>query len=427
MHQPMVTMQDPENFQRATSRLLDRIALPENRTTVRRYVRDRQVLGLKLGTILSDLNGVVGFCIHLGATKRLEDVVRDDILDYLTTASRQRMWRNADKSGKETITQKVIPLSPSTLGHRKIVLRAFFKWLRGTEDYPPEVRNLGPRPKDPDRVVASRLINDKDLKNLLLAQPTARGRAILAVLYETGFRAQEFCSLNINSVRFEGQVAYIRLPKGANGLKTGAREAFIIDSIRYLQQWLEEHPTPAQPDAPLFVSMSGRKPRARFTNGSLYTFCIIAGKRARLPMSTNPHLFRHSAATEKASLGWNETQLRHYFGWTKDSDMPSRYVHLAAKDCERMELARRGLLTTKDEPQPALRPIICKKCYTTNQPTAAFCENCQLPVSPAAVEVARHSQLEAFREEMARLVTEQVKRLTTATELGVLPPGQAAN
>jgi integrase/recombinase XerD len=52
-------------------------------------------------------------------------------------------------------------------------------------------------------------------------------------------------------------------------------------------------------------------------------------KIAKLPKELHPHLFRHTAATERARLGWNEAQMRAYFGWSKSTDMPSRYVHLA--------------------------------------------------------------------------------------------------
>lgn len=50
------------------------------------------------------------------------------------------------------------------------------------------------------------------------------------------------------------------------------------------------------------------------------------------PRPLRAHDFWHTCATRKARLGWNESQLRRYFGWSPGSDMPSRYVHLALGD-----------------------------------------------------------------------------------------------
>jgi integrase len=409
-------MADPTEFQRIADRLIRRIPSPSNQDIIRRYVRERRVKGLKLGTILSDLNALVSFAIAMGPKCLDKDVGRAEILDHLMEARRLRIWRNGSRTGQDTITEKVIPLKPSTLHHHKIVLRAFYKWLRGTDVYPPEVANLGPKPREMDTIVADHLIDEDDLKLMLEAQPDARGRAILAVLYETGLRAQEFCSLNVASARFDGPVGYLRLPKGAVGLKTGAREVFIIDSVPYLQAWLTDHPFARQDDAPLFVSMSRRRPKARFTNGALYMFCIRAGKAAKLRMDTNPHLFRHSAATEKARLNWNESQMRQYFGWSRSSDMPTRYIHFATNTCEQMELARRGMLDQQEKPQPALRPLLCQHCRSANLPSAAFCEKCMMPISPEAIAEGRKRQLAALADDMALMVQANVARLLAERE-----------
>ena len=56
-------------------------------------------------------------------------------------------------------------------------------------------------------------------------------------------------------------------------------------------------------------------------------------KRAGL-RHMNPHLFRHTRATRAATQGWNEPQMRAYFGWGPGSEMPSHYIHLSARNME---------------------------------------------------------------------------------------------
>lgn len=367
-------------------------------------------MGRKDGTVLSDVNALVSFCDFLGSKNMDTEVTRDHVLDYVTIGHRVRMWRNADRSGQDTITTRTIPLKASTLGMRKTVLKAFYRWLRQTDDYPPEVAKIGGRVKDQDTVVADRLIGEGDIRRMIAAQPDARGRAMLAVLYETGLREQELCALNLSSVEFVDKWGHITIPKGAPGLKTGSRRVLIIDSVRYLHAWMEEHPFRNDPGKPLFLSMSRRRPQVRFSPNAVYVFCVRAGRKGLTKMRTNPHLFRHSAATEKARLGWNEAQMRHYFGWTRNSDMPARYVHLASQDYEKMELSRRHLLTDGSRPEPALRPIKCKPCGASNSPTANYCEQCRLPISPEAAENQRQRQLDDMKEWMAQQVQTALKQ-----------------
>jgi hypothetical protein len=70
----------------------------------------------------------------------------------------------------------------------------------------------------------------------------------------------------------------------------------------------------------------------------------------------NPHLLRHTRATEAARSGWNEEQMRKFFGWAPGSPMPSTYTHLTAEDMRERVLKDRGGSGPKQEPRPAPPP-----------------------------------------------------------------------
>ena len=395
-------------------RILGTISRDVNRATVRRYLEERQANGIKAPTLANEANTLRGFCQHLGDLA-LEDVKREHIVAYCNVASRMRQWRSHRRDGQDTVVARQVTLKGSTLANRKVILKSFYKWLRGSDDYPPEVRGLRTTRPSEGFLITDELVARTDLHALLQAHPEAQTKAILAVLYDGGFRAGELCALNVGNVTFDEYGAVIMLPKGASGLKTGARRVRVFESVPYLHAWYELHPRKAEPKASLFYSNSYRAPGARMTDSALWTLCVKAGEAAKLKIHTNPHLFRHSCATEKARLGWTEGQMRAYFGWSRSSTMPSYYVHLAGKDYEDMELERRGLLQTEVRRRPALAGVTCRVCNRENLATAMFCSECRNPISPEAeAELRRRRQEEATQE-----VEAAVRRILG----GKIPPG----
>lgn len=395
--------------------ILDTIPNAANRATVLRYLSERQANSIKVPSLANEANALRGFCQYLGERK-LEDVQREHVVGFCNQATRVRIWRSRRRDGKETVIERPVKLKESTLANRKVILKSFFKWLRGTEDeYPPEVRGLKTTRPDEGSLLTDELVTRTDLRALLQAHPDPQDKAIIAVLFDGGLRAGELCALNVGNVRFDEYGAVIMLPKGASGLKTGARRIRLFESVPYLHAWFELHPKKDNPKAALFHSNSYRAPGARMTNSALWTFCVNAGETANLKIHTNPHLFRHSCATEKARLGWTESQMRAYFGWSRSSAMPSYYVHLAGKDYEEMELERRGLLRTEEHRRPALAGVSCRVCGHENLATAMFCQECRNPVSPEAEAVIQQRRKQEMHDEIMATVQEILR--------GQIPPG----
>lgn len=410
---------------RALERVLSSIPTEENRGVVRTYLQERRANGIRMGTLGIDANALRGFCLFLGE-KPLKDVTRADVVAYVNEARSLRNWRSVRNDGEDTLTHREVSLSPSTLNKRKEALKPFFRWLRGTDEYPPEVKNLKSRNGNGDAIPTDALLTPEEMKALLQAHPSPRDKALLAVLAESGLRASELCSLNVGSVTFDAHGAVLTLPKQAPGLKTGARRVRLYDGWQYLQTWFESHPEKANHSAPLFYSLSHRAPGARLTPNALWQFTQRAAKAAKLGKDVHPHLFRHTAATEKARLGWTEGMLRAYFGWSRSSDMPSRYVHLAGLDYEELELERRGLKEKGDRGKPALSPLVCKVCKAQNLPTAMFCSGCRHPVSPQAEAELEKRRADELKEAAARLFAAQFKDQIAAEVRRLAGPGAKA-
>ncbi|MCA1812126.1 MAG: hypothetical protein LC623_08980, partial [Halobacteriales archaeon] len=157
-----------DNWPDRQAMLLATIANPENRETTRRYLDERRAGNMKPGTLYNEGNAIRGFCEFLG-DKRLEDVTKADVTAYVLDARRIRIWRNRNGAGVEKITRREVRLGPATLAQRKVVIKCFYKWLRGGDDYPPEVRWLKTKRREEDQLPVDALVTPDDLARLLQA------------------------------------------------------------------------------------------------------------------------------------------------------------------------------------------------------------------------------------------------------------------
>ena len=126
----------------------------------------------------------------------------------------------------------------------------------------------------------------------------ARNRAMIMVLWRTGFRCAEMLSLDYPcDVHREerGITIRTRFPKGCNRLKNPARPRAAglgVKATAILDEWLKyrglEH-------GPLFVTRTGK----RVLTSYLRQLMPELGKRAGIPGEVNhPHALRHTFAAE---------------------------------------------------------------------------------------------------------------------------------
>lgn len=123
-------------------------------------------------------------------------------------------------------------------------------------------------------------------------------------------------------------------------------------------------------------------------------------RRAGIKKKLSCHDFRHTAVTEKARQGWTEAEMRAYFGWKRDSPMPSRYTHLSGRDMDDKMLERYGKKERDPASERALKPRECPACGAENAPTNMFCKPCSHPLSPMAEEKIQKRRVEDLMDAM---------------------------
>lgn len=167
------------------------------------------------------------------------------------------------------------------------------------------------------------VITFEEFKALMMEASHTRVKAFLTVLLESACRKGEILGLRVRDVVVYDRHMELRV-KG----KTGFRVAPLVHSVRYLDAWLEAHPDP-RPGAPLFATTfkgEVRRMEEHTPNRLLNDLCDRAGIRR-----IYPHMLRHTRLTELARKGLGEYQLKSFAGWTPDSRMAARYIHLSGR------------------------------------------------------------------------------------------------
>ena len=211
------------------------------------------------------------------------------------------------------------------------------------------------------------MIQPEEIRNVIFCCLTIRDKAFLSLLYETGARIGEILNMKIKDFKPNERYAKVRLFG-----KTGERLVTIVFSVGYINQYLEKHPFKNDLDSYLWLSEGS----CRNKQPLLYIGAIKIIKRAFLNSGLkkryNPHIFRHSRATELAPH-LTEVQMSLYFGWVLGTRQVRNYVHASGKEVDESILRLNGIEPkTKEEEQ---KITLCHRCGLSNK-GSNFCKGC---------------------------------------------------
>ncbi len=298
----------------------------------------------------------------------------------------------------------------------KVLLRKFFKWLRGKDELPREVSWISLKQKNNNHRLPEELLTEQEVKEMINVAEKARDKALIAVLYESGCRISELLNLKIKNITFDTYGAKITVSG-----KTGSRRIRIIFSVPYLQDWLNKHSQKDDIGSYVFVKRTNEKVEV-FSYNRVVAILKGLAKKANIKKKINPHNFRHSRATYLANH-LTEAQLKSYFGWTQSSKMAATYVHLSGRDVDKAVLKVYGIKNNENEKEESiLIPIECVRCKQINEATNRFCKRCGLTLdektrSEVIQEEMKRNQADELMEELVKdkdvlkLLIEKIKGL----------------
>lgn len=292
-------------------------------------------------------------------------------------------WSKKDfnRCKKNDIVELVAELEKGKYAHStkqemKMTLRKFFKWLRGSEEYPEEVKWLKCHRTLSNSKLPEELLTEDDIKLLINTADNPRDKALIAVLYESGCRIGELLSLRIKHVNTNKYGAHLIV----NG-KTGMRRVMIITSVPYLMEWINKHPQKDNPDAPLWILENKMK---ELNHSDIQRILRRLRKMSGIKKRNNAHNFRHSRATFLANL-LPDAILKEVFGWAQSSKMASVYIHISGKNVDDALLKINGIDIEKCKEENKFSPKICIRCNESNPPTNKFCSRCNMPLDKAGL------------------------------------------
>ena len=376
------------NYERILSRELSKIKEdPFNAEILFKYYRSRVAEGLSLARIIKCLNTLR--LISKSLVKPFVEATKEDIENFIVKIEERSFsqWTKQDY---------------------KIILKKFYKWLRDSENYPPEVRWIRVSRNIPSKLQKKDLLTLEEIQKIADCTTNIRDRAFIWVYFESMRRLGEILSLKIGNVEFDDLGARLAIYG-----KMGRADARVITSTTFLASWLNIHPLKENPDAPVWVTLNRKGKYKQLTYGTVRSMLKDCAQRAGIKKRVWLYLIRHSRITP-ASKVLSYSLLCSTAGWKQGSRMPSVYVHLAGEDVDEAQCILNGI-TNFEKKDELLRPKICKKCDTKNSSDSKFCNKCGFPLD---YETA--VKMDEVRTKLDRLLdklTEDPQKLNKLLEL----------
>ena len=395
---------DYESIMKGINRQLQIELSPANVELISQYDMEMVRQSIAIATRQKHLRTLLG--LSRLYKKDWKEISKNDI-DKLVY---EIMQRYSDKSGKE---------SNYSYDHKKI-LKIFIRWMKlGSREFievgdPPETAQVRMK-KVKDKIIREDLLTDNDLSRLLFAcGENTRDRALIDCHYEGGTRPGEILSLLIKHVKFDQYGATLHVDG-----KTGPRTVRLIKSTPSLASWLSNHPFKDDPNSPVWINLNKNQYGEQLNYPAARAMVARRAKIAHLEKRVNLNMFRHSEATNSAKF-MTESQLRKRHGWSPESKMPAKYVHLINADVDDAIFKHLGI--KKEEEEITNMPQKCHICDMPNSPDAKMCTKCGKPLDiESATEFDEkiektQKMMENYDEKLAK-VTDVLDRATAVFKI----------
>jgi site-specific recombinase XerD len=255
--------------------------------------------------------------LNFSNVKKADEITEDLVREF-------RLWLNRQSTGNNRATGET--LSKKTQNYYLIALRAFLKFLarRGVKSLAPERIELA---KVAERSLD--IITREELERLLLAPSgedlkSLRDRAILRLLFSTGLRVSELCSLSVDVDLSHGEFSI----RGKGGK---VRVVFVSDEAKSaVKAYLSRR---KDLNNALFVQVgkevNSREP-APLSRRSIERIVKSYAIRAGIGKKVTPHTVRHVFATDLLSNGADLRSVQMLLGHSNISTTQI-YTHITDK------------------------------------------------------------------------------------------------
>ncbi len=246
-----------------------------------------------------------------------------------------------------------------------------------SRDYDP-----GPNPSDMLRW-------EEDVLPMIEETRNSRDAALIATAWNLGARPFEFQEIRVGDVTDSAHGLQVTVDG-----KKGQRSPTLITAVPYLQRWLSDHPAPNTGSAPLWSKLSSPKP---ISDRMFRKILEQAAERACITRPVTLSNFRKSCASYLASQNVNQANIEAHMGWTRGSQVCSRYVAVFQEESER-QIAKAFGADVEEPETDDIAPVTCPRCQQetpSDRPMCMWCHQALTPEGAAEVRNQRKRHVEA--------------------------------
>ena len=209
---------------------------------------------------------------------------------------------------------------PITAATRWRGLKVFLRWCVSEELLPLDPTSKVKTPKQPQD--KKQALSERELADLYRAATSARDRAILALMIDTGLRSREVRELRPQDVDLLGRRVTVTRGKGGKSRVVPLSP----EAVKVVRRWMQQR----EAEAPvLFYAVKGDRFGEPLQQGGLNRILKRLGDKAGVKV--HAHLLRHSFARSFIAADGNVAALQALLGHSS-LDMTARYVRLNFSD-----------------------------------------------------------------------------------------------
>ena len=263
--------------------------------------------------------------------KRFFDWLEDNHLSEITPhqLTADHIWQYRVFLSRQYLSEKKQPLKKTTQNYYLIAVRSLLNYFAEKDilSLPSEKVKLA---KDKE-IKPVRFLTLEQIEKLLSVIKTStsqglRDRAILEALFSTGMRISELVALNREQIKFKSEKQELEVVIVGKGNRP--RPIYFSERSQY---WLKEYLSARKDkEKALFVQLRGKTTPNRLSPRSIQKmikkYVIMSG----LPLTTTPHVMRHSFATDLLSKGVDLRTIQEFLGH-KNISATQIYTHVTSK------------------------------------------------------------------------------------------------
>jgi site-specific recombinase XerD len=175
-----------------------------------------------------------------------------------------------------------------------------------------------PAPKK--RPIRITVLSQDQITHILNTTSNLKHWTIMAAFYATALRCNELCKLKVSDIDFRRTTIHVGFGKGGIPRDIPLSPA-LQERLRVYYRWRKPtdwlFPSKMRPTQPLQLK-------------TIRVLCLSAGRRAGIPFTVHPHLFRHACATHMLDAGADLRTIQILLGHA-DIRTTARYLHVSTR------------------------------------------------------------------------------------------------